>query len=132
MSISSGQVQAECFRVVPDTVFQFKKSTSKCDGSAPELSQVGGLDNIIEELEEIITNVTSSKNIFPGKIANFGHVYFSKLFYSIRTVTNERCFASWCSRDGQVHAGHCPGPLVQIEFHYDPSRRNFQQILWRD
>jgi len=67
MSISSGQVQAECFRVVPDTVFQFKKSSSERDGSAPEISQVGGLDNIIEELEEIITNVTSSKNIFPGK-----------------------------------------------------------------
>jgi hypothetical protein len=68
MTISSGQVQAQCFRVVPDTVFQFNKSCGECESSAPELSQVGGLDNIIQELEEIITNVTSSKNMFPGKM----------------------------------------------------------------
>lgn len=66
MTIAAGQVQAQCFRVVPDTVFQFNKPSNERDGSAPELSQIGGLEDIIEELQEIISNVISSKKNFPG------------------------------------------------------------------
>ncbi|XP_059470109.1 ATPase family gene 2 protein homolog A [Neocloeon triangulifer] len=66
MSLSSDPVLGPCYRVVPDTVFRLDTSAGKSKHSAPTLNQVGGLKDVIEELQEVVQNVLHPKNTTLG------------------------------------------------------------------
>jgi len=44
------------------------------------LSQIGGIDDIIEEIEEIVQNVTSSQKCLEGRIKNETFPLFFSFF----------------------------------------------------